>query len=180
MPDGYSCTRAQYGSFEQGVNNISVYNSGINPDGSFGDTCGWAQPVTPETPTGELKVYFSTIPEGSAYWVLETDYERYASGYACTNHTLDNLGEDTKYVRMNSAWILTRERNPTQELVSTLMILLENLRWIVLLFLQIDQALEVFDRNGLSFDDWEELPQSDECVNDNSPSCKDTWPDNDS
>ena len=117
MPDGYSCTRAQYGSFEQGVNNISVYNSGINPDGSFGDTCGWAQPVTPEDPTGELKVYFSTLPEGSAYWVLETDYDSYASGYACTNRTVDNLGDDN-IVRKNSAWILTRDRNPPQELVS--------------------------------------------------------------
>ena len=115
MPDGYSCTRAQYGSFEQGINNISVYNSGINPDGTFGDTCGWAQPVTPLNATGELKVYFYGN-EGSAYWILDTDYDTYASGYACTNRTVDGLGED-KIVRKNSAWILTRDRNPPQELV---------------------------------------------------------------
>ena len=118
IPEGYECSRAQYGSFEQGANNISVYNSGIQPDASGPSaTCGWAQPVTPEDPTGELKVYFSTIPEGSAYWVLETDYDTYASGYACTNRTVDNLGDDVKYVRKNSAWILTRDRNPPQELV---------------------------------------------------------------
>ena len=45
---------------------------------------------------------------------------------------------------------------------------------------QIDRAFDVFDKNDLSFDDWEELPQSDDCVNDNSPSCKDEWPDKDS
>ena len=52
VPEGNTCTRAQYGSFDQGVNNVSVYNIGINADGSISDICGWAQPVDPLNPTG--------------------------------------------------------------------------------------------------------------------------------
>ena len=37
-------------------------------------------------------------------------------------------------------------------------------------------AFEVFERNGLIFDDWYPVPQSDDCVNDMTPSCKDEWP----
>ena len=97
----------------QGTNNISVYNSGLQPDASDPSaTCGWGQPVDPLDPTGELSVYFAEYPEGSAYWVLETDYETFASGYACTNITLAGAN-----LRRQSAWILTRDRIATQETV---------------------------------------------------------------
>ena len=117
IPEGYYCSRAQYGSFEQGTNNISVYNSGIKPDASDPSaSCGWGQPVNPLNPTGELSVHFEEYPEGSPYWVLDTDYETFASGYACTNITLDHPGE-AWHLRRQSAWILTRDRIATQETV---------------------------------------------------------------
>ena len=43
VAEGNACTRAQYGSFEQGLNNVSVYNIGVDADGSISDICGWAQ-----------------------------------------------------------------------------------------------------------------------------------------
>ena len=117
IPEGYECSRAQYGTFEQGTYNVSVFNSGIRPDSSDPTgTCGWAQPVDPQNPTGELSVYFATYPEGSPYWVLDTDYETFASGYACTNITLDHPGE-AWHLHRQSAWILTRDRVAANETV---------------------------------------------------------------
>ena len=115
MPEGYECPRAQYGSFEQGTNNISVYNSGIQPNASGPSaSCFWAQPVNPLDPTGELSVYPAEYPEGSPYWVLDTDYDTFASGYACTNI---NITGEVWRLRRQSAWILTRDRIATQETV---------------------------------------------------------------
>ena len=41
---------------------------------------------------------------------------------------------------------------------------------------QVEKAFEVFERLGLIFDDWYPVLQSDDCVNDMTPSCKDEWP----
>ena len=108
VAEGNTCTRAHYGSFEQGLNNVSVYNIGVDADGSISDICGWAQPADPLNPTGELEVHF--FSGSGPYLVLETDYENYVSGYSCTNHTLGFHDQ--------TAWILTREQNPSQEIVS--------------------------------------------------------------
>ena len=120
-PEGETCLRAQYGSFDQGVNNISVYNSGIRPDGTFSDVCAWGQPVDPLNPTGELDVYFSGASEALPYWALDTDYDNFVSGYSCQNITLDHPPCDdcpeVWNVHKQSAFILTRVRNPTQETV---------------------------------------------------------------
>ena len=86
------------------------------PPSSPSATCGWGQPVDPLDPTGELSVHFPDYPEGSPYWVLDTDYETYASGYACTNITLNGPGEAWQ-LRRQSAWIITRDRISTQETV---------------------------------------------------------------
>ena len=40
---------------------------------------------------------------------------------------------------------------------------------------QIDKAFEVFESNGLNFDDWYPIVHPDDCVYDRSPSCKDNW-----
>ena len=107
VPEGNTCTRAQYGSFEQGINNVSVYNGGLDVDGTFSDICGWAQPVDPLNPTGELTVHF--YGGSGPYLVLETDYDNFVSGYSCSNHTLGFHDQ--------TAWILTRDQNPSQEIV---------------------------------------------------------------
>ena len=89
----------------QGVNNISFYNTDIGPDGAFDEICGWAQPVDPANPTGELEVHFSGASEAKPDWVLDTDYDNFASGYQCQN---GNVG---------SAYIRTRVRTPSIETV---------------------------------------------------------------
>ena len=63
---------------------------------------------------GELCVYFVqgevTFPGCGLYWILDTDYENYASVYSCVDG--DILG-----VRSVFAWLLTREQIPSQETV---------------------------------------------------------------
>ena len=41
---------------------------------------------------------------------------------------------------------------------------------------QVDMAFEVFERNDLIFDDWYQITQRDDCLNDPIPSCKEEWP----
>ena len=166
VAEGNTCTRAQYGSFEQGVNNVSVYNIGSDADGSISDICGWAQPVDPLSPTGELEVHF--FSGSGPYLVLETDYENYVSGYSCTNHTLGFHDQ--------TAWILTREQNPSQDIVSQKPLSIQPHIFVKKLLFKVDKAFDVFERNNLIFNDWYSVPQSDECVYDISPSCKDRWP----
>ena len=48
-------------------------------------------------------------------------------------------------------------------------------RFLYLLPFQIDKAFEVFESNGLIFDDWYPIAHFDDCVYDRSPSCKDNW-----
>ena len=52
-----------------------------------------------------------TFPGCGLYWILDTDYENYASVYSCVDG--DILG-----VRSVFAWLLTREQIPSQETVS--------------------------------------------------------------
>ena len=43
---------------------------------------------------------------------------------------------------------------------------------------QIDKALEVFEKNGLTVDDWYPVVHTDDCVYDKDPSvwtCKNEW-----
>ena len=45
------------------------------------------------------------------YWVIDTDYDTFASVYSCS----DALG----LVKFEIAYILTREKNPSEETVYT-------------------------------------------------------------
>ena len=121
VSEGNTCTREQFGSFDQGVNNISLYESGTGPDGAFDNICAWGQPVDPVNPTGELDVYFPGATEGLPYWVLDTDYDNFVSGYQCKNMTVDHPPCDgcpeVWNVHVQSAWILSRVRSPSEETV---------------------------------------------------------------
>ena len=73
--------------------------------------CGYAQQEDPEHP-GELCVYFATgTPGCGQYWILDTDYESFAAVYSC---------QDILLGRSVFAWILTRDKVPSQETVSRL------------------------------------------------------------
>ena len=57
---------------------------GVNPAGSFKETCGYAEVPDPSFP-GELKVHLSPYRPAGDYWLLDTDYENFASVYSCTD-----------------------------------------------------------------------------------------------
>jgi len=97
QPEGTTCIRATYGEMDYGK--ISVRNVAINPAGSFDEICGYAEVPNPAYP-GELLVHFPFSPPGD-YWLLDTDYENFASVYACT----DVLG----LLKIEFAWILVRD-----------------------------------------------------------------------
>ena len=76
----------------------------------FTKVCGYA---TTTDVGGVLKVYFPFIPVAADYEVLETDYESYACVYSCA---ADILG----IAHTEIGYILTREQEYNQELVSTI------------------------------------------------------------
>ena len=70
----------------------------------------WIQ-ADPENAPGELIVYFYGSP--GDYWVLDTDFDSFSSVYSCTEGLVDGL------VKYEYAFILTREKYPTNETVRT-------------------------------------------------------------
>merc|ERR1712214_222458 len=144
-----TCSRHQYGSLPQGVSNISLYIISTYPDTGLGDVCGWLQPADPLNPTGDINLYMGTEPSPSM--ILDTDYESFVASYSCTNHPFE-LTHGT------FASIDTRDPIPSQD--------------------TIDRALEVFEKNGLTIDDWYPIVHTDDCVYDKDPSvwtCKNEW-----
>merc|ERR1711963_47235 len=99
QPAGTSCIRATYGEMDYGK--ISVRNVALNPSGDFDEICGYAEVPNPTYPA-ELLVHFPFSPPGD-YWLLDTDYENFASVYACT----DILG----ITKIEFAWILVGDPN---------------------------------------------------------------------
>ena len=74
----------------------------VNPAGSFKETCGYAEVPDPSFP-GELKVHFPHSPAGD-YWLLDTDYENFASVYACTDYVFG-------LIKIEVASVLVRDPN---------------------------------------------------------------------
>ena len=70
----------------------------------------WIQ-ADPENAPGELIVYFYGSP--GDYWVLDTDFDSFSSVYSCTEGLVDGL------VKYEYAFILTREKYPSNETVRT-------------------------------------------------------------
>ena len=75
----------------------------------FIKVCGYAETTDVG---GVLKVYFPFIPVAADYEVLETDYESYACVYSCA--------ADVLVAHTEIGYILTREQEYNQELVSTI------------------------------------------------------------
>ena len=70
----------------------------------------WIDPqADPEGPPGELEVNFGGF--GGPYWVLDTDYESFASVYSCLDGPIGA-------VKNENAFILTRETFPSDETAS--------------------------------------------------------------
>ena len=65
----------------------------------------------PENAPGELMVYFYGSP--GDYWVLDTDFDSFSSVYSCTEGLVDGV------VKYEYAFILTREKYPSNETVRT-------------------------------------------------------------
>jgi apolipoprotein D and lipocalin family protein len=84
----------------------------VFPDGDFNEICGYAVSKDPNN-LGQLALQFPGTPEGD-YWVLDTDYENYSAVYSCG--TLFGL------VKLEYAFVLTRDANPSEEIVSHLQI----------------------------------------------------------
>ena len=106
----------------------------MRPSGFYSEICGSAFQPDPVNYPGELSVGFPagehhtyfisssivmdspsrlSIPatsNTSNYWILDTDYDSFSVVYDC-----NNKGDDDK---SEFGWILTREKNPPQELVS--------------------------------------------------------------
>ena len=133
-PDN-TCSRSQYGSLPQGVNNISLYIISTYADTGLGDVCGWIQPEEPMNPTGDILLYMGT--EGSPSMILDTDYESFAASYSCENHPLE-------LTHRTSAGIDTRDPIPSQETVRFFKFkLISHNMCHTINPLQIDKALEV-------------------------------------
>merc|ERR1711962_115527 len=98
-PEGTTCIRATYGAMDYGK--VSVRNVDFNPAGKFDEICGYADVPNPDYPA-ELLVHFPFAP-ASDYWILETDYDNFASVYTC----VDFFG----IIKAEFAWVLVRDPN---------------------------------------------------------------------
>ena len=122
-PSGTSCIRATYG--DRGDGTVSVRNVDVSPSGAYEQICGYAEIPDPSHP-GELKVclqflftfclliffspkkvHFPFAPAGD-YWLIGTDYENYASVYAC---------QSLLVFKIEFAWVLVRDPNPSEEIL---------------------------------------------------------------
>jgi len=149
QPEGISCQRPTYGLLPDG--NVSSYIVQTLPSGEQDDVCGYATIPDPANP-GQLVVYvvdgtIAPLGLGWPYWILDTDYESYASVYSCAT-----FGFGLKY---EYAWLLTRDPVPSDETVA------------------LGQA--AFDANGLVID-WDILVQGEGCNYDLTPNCGEDFP----
>jgi hypothetical protein len=84
----------------------TVWNSEINPDGSFDEICGSVYVPDSDFP-GELAVSFGSgsPPLNANYLVIGYDYKNYASIYYCA-------------FGIELAWVNTRSQAPTEDVAS--------------------------------------------------------------
>ncbi|XP_023332463.1 apolipoprotein D isoform X1 [Eurytemora carolleeae] len=112
---GARCVRATYSDL--GNNTLRVFNEQVNYyTGNYGNLEGYAKPANETSDIAEFIVIFPDIPGGGRktapnYNVVKTDYESYAVVYNCNQYPL---------IKTESLWLLTREQNPSQELVEQL------------------------------------------------------------
>ena len=90
----------------KGYGNVSVRNVAITPNGTFDEICGYAEAEAADL--GEYIVHFPY--SGGYYWILDTDYDNFASVYTCD--------DDMYWGKIEQAWILVRDpANVTSEIM---------------------------------------------------------------
>ncbi|XP_046382926.1 apolipoprotein D-like [Ischnura elegans] len=105
---GAKCVTATYTMNPNGT--IDVLNENINSvSGIKSSIEGYATIVDPDDPA-KLAVRFPSLPVAfdAPYWVVDTDYDKYAVVWSCADLTI---------ISTRNAWILTRDRNPTVEVM---------------------------------------------------------------
>ncbi|CAH1116669.1 unnamed protein product [Phaedon cochleariae] len=119
---GGKCITAEYSLNPNGT--VGVLNQQINVLTGKPSSIQGSARLDSTTGEGKLLVNFPSVPFNvdAPYWILATDYERYAVVWSCTKVPL--IGST------RNAWILTRERNPAKHII--------------------DEALSVFEKQDLS------------------------------
>ncbi|XP_033225729.1 lazarillo protein-like [Belonocnema kinseyi] len=105
---GGKCATAKYSLNDDGT--INVLNSQVHAlTGKSMNIEGIAEWAS-ESGEGKLSISFPNLPaviQGSL-WILDTDYESYAVVFSC---------QDFKLFNTKQAWILTRDRVPSEEVL---------------------------------------------------------------
>merc|ERR1711936_822624 len=124
------CVMAKYGVRDDG--RVSVHNVATKKNGDFDVLDGSAFIPDPTHP-GELVVEFPGNPAGN-YWILDTDYTNYSVVYSCADFLL---------VKLEFAWILSREKNLDPDIL--------------------EYATNVYVKNGIDTTLFEDTLQNDDC-----------------
>lgn len=129
---GGKCITATYNLTDNNEWNISVLNKQINIyTGLPGQIKGQAKQESPN-PGSKLLVRFSSQPlaPDAPYWVVDSDFDNYSLVWSCLE-----LGS---FHSMNS-WILTRQREPSDEIVKKVYDIVKDKKINAKLFLRTDQ-----------------------------------------
>ncbi|XP_026478685.1 apolipoprotein D-like [Ctenocephalides felis] len=108
---GGKCISAVYGKHPNDTDAITVVNKQINQIfGTSSQVEGYAKFEDPSSTEAKLTVTFTSLPVSNSgkYWVLGTDYENYAVVWSCSS---------AAYLNGQFAWILARERKPSEEIL---------------------------------------------------------------
>ncbi|XP_071441077.1 apolipoprotein D-like [Hetaerina americana] len=118
---GGKCVTANYSMKDDGI--IGVVNQQISSLTGIRSSIEGDAKITDPAEQAKLAVRFPSLPVpfDAPYWILDTDYDTFAVVWSC-----NNLG----FFSTRNAWLLTRERNPSIEVMQ--------------------KAYSVIDRSGIS------------------------------
>ncbi|KAK9889509.1 hypothetical protein WA026_004790 [Henosepilachna vigintioctopunctata] len=104
---GGKCVTADY---QLNNGSVDVFNRQINEGSGEPTSIKGIARIVGRSDEGKLNVRFPSLPVqfDAPYWVLDTDYENYALVWSCVDFGLFNA---------KNAWILTRARNPTPDII---------------------------------------------------------------
>ncbi|XP_067010636.2 apolipoprotein D [Anabrus simplex] len=105
---GAHCVTATYTDEGNGV--VGVNNENTNVATNRKSSIKGEATLVGKNGEAKLKVVFPSVGNfGAPYWILETDYTRYAIVWSCSGL----LGANAQF-----AWVLTREKNPGLEVLA--------------------------------------------------------------